>query len=226
MKTVAEEEFGFYGEIQFGLHPVYKTDQLVTVKVELENEEGFYCTSIYASNQVEERKVLWDDLIHHHESPSFKNKAWMVLGDFNEILEGDESSRFDNGGKMPSGMRDFQALILRCRLTDMAYQGPKYTWCNKREEGIICKKLDRVLLNEEALLRFSNAYSVFESGGCSDHMRCKVQLFPPQERIRRPFKYVNDLGSLPSFLPTVKNTGMQQRNYFIPPRLCSGFRKN
>lgn len=185
--------------------PVYKTDQLVTVKVELGNEEGFYCTSVYASNQVEERKVLWGDLIHHHESPSFKNKAWMILGDFNEILEGDESSRFEYGGRMSSGMRDFQALFLRCRLTDMAYQGPKYTWCNKREEGIICKKLDRVLLNEEALLRFSNAYSVFESGGCSDHMRCKVQLFPPQEKIKRPFKYVNALGSLPLFLPMIKD---------------------
>ena len=185
--------------------PVYKTDQLVTVRVEMEDEEGFFCMSIYASNQVEERKVLWEDLIHQHESPSFKNKAWMVLGDFNEILEGDESSSFDNGGRMSCGMRDFKALVLRCRLADMAYQGPRYTWCNKREEGIICNKLDRVLLNEEALLRFSNAYSVFESGGCSDHMRCKVQSFPPRVRIKRPFKYVNALGSLPSFLPMVKD---------------------
>ena len=74
--------------------------------------------------------------------------------------------------RISTGMRDFQRLVLQCQLTDMAYQGPKYTWCNKREDGIICKKLDRVLLNEEALHRFSNAYSIFEPGGCSDHMRC------------------------------------------------------
>lgn len=75
---------------------------------------------------------------------------------------------------------------------------------NKREEGPICKKLDRVLLNNAALLRFSSAYSVFEPGGCSDHMRCKIQIWPPSEKIRRPFKYVNAIGNLPCFLPMVK----------------------
>lgn len=66
----------------------------------------------------------------------------------------------------------------------MAYQGPQYTWCNKREEGIICKKLDRVFLNEEAIIRFSNAYSVFAPGGCSDHMRCKIQLLAPLKKLK------------------------------------------
>ena len=127
----------------------------------------------------------------------------MLMGDFNEILEGEESSRYANTCSIPSGMRDFQSMVYHCHLTDMAYQGPLYTWCNKREEGVICKKLDRVLLNEEAVHRFSNAYSVFEPGGCSDHMRCRVQLFPQSEKIKRPFKYVNVMGSIPSFLPMV-----------------------
>lgn len=87
----------------------------------------------------------------------------------------------------------------------MAYQGPLYTWCNKREEGVICKKLDRVLINEEALYRFRSAYVVFKPGGCSDHMRCKVHLFPPVEKIRKPFKYVNALGSIPGFLSMVQD---------------------
>lgn len=36
--------------------PVYKSDQLVTVLVELNEEEEFYCTSVYASNLMEEGK--------------------------------------------------------------------------------------------------------------------------------------------------------------------------
>ena len=32
-----------------------------------------------------------------------------------------------------------------------------------------------------------------------------MQLFPHREKIKRPFKYVNALGSLPSFLPMVKD---------------------
>lgn len=86
----------------------------------------------------------------------------------------------------------------------MGYQGPLFTWCNKREGGVICKKLDRALLNDVASQRFGGAYSVFEAGGCSDHMRCKIQLLPESEKMRRPFKYVNAFGRLPNFLPMVK----------------------
>lgn len=38
--------------------PVYKMDQLVTCYVALEDEEEFYCTFVYASNLIEEMKVL------------------------------------------------------------------------------------------------------------------------------------------------------------------------
>lgn len=46
----------------------------------------------------------------------------------------------------------------------MGYHGPLFTWCNKREEGLICKKLDRVLINE-VWLHNLKAYCVFEPGG-------------------------------------------------------------
>lgn len=81
---------------------------------------------------------------------------------------------------------------------------PKFIWCNKREEGIICKKLDRVLINDVAIQRFASAFSVFEAGGCSDHLRCKIQVFSPTEKLKKPFKYVNAIGRLPSFLPMIK----------------------
>lgn len=172
--------------------------------MELDKEEAFYCSCVYASNFVEGRRSLWEDLLLHHNSASSKNKAWMILGDFNEILDGTESSTFVNTGRIPSGMREFQSVVLSCQLTDMAYQGPTHTWCNKREEGIVCKKLDRVLLNEVALHRFGNAYSVFEPGERSDHIRIMVQLLPPVEKIKRPFKYINAIGNLPSFLPMMQ----------------------
>lgn len=54
------------------------------------------------------------------------------------------------------------------------------------------------------MLKFANAYSVFEPGGCSDHVRCKIHILQAVEKFRRPFKYVNALRRLPSFLPMVK----------------------
>lgn len=71
----------------------------------------------------------------------------------------------------------------------------------KRDEGIICKNLNRVLLNDVTYIRFANAYSVFEAGGCYEQMRCKVKLIPGTTKIKRLFKYVNATSKLPSFLP-------------------------
>ena len=57
-------------------------------------EEEFLCLFIYAANSIEERKELWDDLRSHYDSPMFKDKNWMLMGDFNEILDGGEHSRY------------------------------------------------------------------------------------------------------------------------------------
>lgn len=95
-------------------------------------------------------------------------------------------------------------MARHCLLTDLGSQGPLFTWCNKREEGLVCKKLNRVLLNDVALLRFSQAYSVFEPGGCSDHLWCRIQLIKENVKIKKPFKYINVIGKLPSFLPMVE----------------------
>lgn len=92
------------------------------------------------------------------------------MGDFSEILEGEEHSRFENHPSIPSGMQDFQELVRISFLEDMAFHRPLFTWCNKREEGLISKKLDRVLKNDLWDQIFPQAFSVFEAGGCSDHL--------------------------------------------------------
>lgn len=72
--------------------PVFKSDQLITCSVRLQNGVEFFRTFIYASNIAEERKVLWRNLCDHNSSQMFTNKAWVLMGDFNEILDGEESS--------------------------------------------------------------------------------------------------------------------------------------
>lgn len=44
------------------------------------------------------------------------------MGDYNEILEEDEHSGFEDSPRIPVGMRDFQEATRYCRLTDMGYQ--------------------------------------------------------------------------------------------------------
>lgn len=127
---------------------------------------------------------------------------WSVQGDFNEILNGVEHSDLDSFHDS-LGMQDFQETVKYCSLLDISYQGPLFTWCNKRENGVICKKLDRTLMNEFWMRSFPQSYCVFEAGGCSDHQRCKIVIKSEIMKPRKPFKFVNALVDMPEFLTVV-----------------------
>lgn len=93
------------------MSPVYKSNQLITCSVLMpEQSEEFVCSFVYASNAMEERKSLWEDLKNHYEAPMFKNKRWIIKGDYNEILEGGEHSEFDISLRILVGMKDFQEV--------------------------------------------------------------------------------------------------------------------
>lgn len=113
------------------------------------------------------------------------------MGDFNEILDAEEHSGFVQSPSLPPGMRDFQDIARHYSLTDMGSHGPLFTWCNKREGALICKKLDRVLINNVWPHNYSQTYCVYEAGGCSDHMRSRVQLAASKPSRKRPFKFIN-----------------------------------
>ncbi|XP_010467312.1 PREDICTED: uncharacterized protein LOC104747378 [Camelina sativa] len=165
------------------LTPVYKTGQLITCSVKLEEEDTeFFSSFVYASNLVDERKVLWEDLRTHRDSPLMRDKPWIIFGDFNETLALEEHSCGANG------------------------PGPLFTWRNKRENDLISKKLDRVLINEAWLAVYPQSYTIFEAGGCSDHSHCRINLVNHGEyrRRRKPFKFVNAMVEMPEFRPLVE----------------------
>lgn len=185
--------------------PVYKSAQMITCSILMPKKtEEIFCSFIYALNTMEERRELWEDLKNHHDAPMINQKKWMLMGDYNEILDGEEHSCFEESPRVSMGMRDFQEVVRYCKLTDMSYHGPRYMWCNRRVEGLICKKLDRVLVNEVWLQSASSSYSVFEPGGCSDHLRCRVQLEKEVERKRKPFKFTNVIAKMKEFNPLMK----------------------
>ncbi|XP_010463164.1 PREDICTED: uncharacterized protein LOC104743817 [Camelina sativa] len=89
--------------------PVFKSGQVVTCSILLlGNTMEFFVSFVYAYNLAEERKELWEDLKSHFDSPLFTNQPWVIVGDFNEILDGAEHSTYDDNPFVTSGMRDFQ----------------------------------------------------------------------------------------------------------------------
>lgn len=180
---------------------VFKSGQMITCLIAWEDFD--FCISfIYASNFSEERKTLWNDIRHLQSSALIQGKPWLLCGDYNEILKMEEHSRVLN--LISPGMRDFQDLVRDCKLMDLGFHGPLYTWCNKRNDGLICKKLDRVLMNGEWSQNFPQSFCVFEPGGCSDHLRGRIHLSSTLSKKRCPFKFTNIIASMSEFLPTIE----------------------
>ena len=167
---------------------------------------------------MEERKELWSDLKAHFDSPIIRNKPWIVFGDFNETLDMVEHSRSHVNPMVSSGMRDFQDTVNYCSITDLAYHGTVFTWSNKRENDVIAKKLDRVLVNDVWLQSYPQAYSVFEAGGCSDHLPCRIHLnvgVIGAVKGRKPFKFVNVLTEMEQFKPLVESHWRETEPLFL-----------
>ena len=153
---------------------------------------------------MEDRRALWEDLKNHQYSPMIRNKPWIVMGDFNETLEVEEHSDHATSPMVSHGMREFQEMVRYCSMIDMSFQGPKFMWTNKRDTELICKKLDRTLVNLAWVQTLPQSHCVFETGGCSDHLRCRIQIRGNVLKLKRPFKFINVVAELHDFLPLVE----------------------
>ncbi|PKU69121.1 hypothetical protein MA16_Dca002391 [Dendrobium catenatum] len=123
-----------------------------------------YISVVYASNNIEERKSLWNQL---SDAIPPRDQPWVILGDFN-------CCRFDNekaGGTSFSTSRlgELNNLVFNCGVHDLSSTGLFYTWYNQRVDTPIHIKLDRVLVNSAFLDYLPSAYYKVEPPLGSDH---------------------------------------------------------
>ncbi|CAA7033435.1 unnamed protein product [Microthlaspi erraticum] len=101
-------------------------------------------------------------------------------------------------------MREFQNLTVDCNLSDLAYIGSLFTWCNNCPMSPVSKKLNRALINADWLSSFPQSFAKFDVGGISDHARCLIHISPQEVGAHKPFKFFNFLADHDEFLPVVK----------------------
>ena len=139
----------------------------------LKDNNYFFCSAIYASNSQVDRRVLWSHL--QMCASRVGSKPWFLLGDFNTTRYASEK----NGGNMctDTAMEEFQDCIFKLELDDMPFNGPLYTWINRRVgDQFIARKLDRSLQNERALDIFPYAVTEVLNPGLSNHCPLIVNL--------------------------------------------------
>ncbi|KAL1202740.1 hypothetical protein V5N11_031369 [Cardamine amara subsp. amara] len=109
------------------------------------HQSAFVVSFVYASNCEIERRSLWEDMTTFSSDQRVVNKAWTILGDFNQALNPEYHSIIDSQ-RINRGTHDFKSCLLDSPLVDLTYKGSTYTWWNMSESNPGAKKIDRVLV--------------------------------------------------------------------------------
>lgn len=112
------------------------------LSVLLGGEDPIKFSFVYAKCLRYERQALWDQLRLHSDI----DIPWLVGGDFNTILRVSEK----RGGLDPDmgSIQDFRECLVENNLSEVAYTGNEFTWCNNKSGNRrIWQRLDRVLGN-------------------------------------------------------------------------------
>ncbi|XP_074291884.1 uncharacterized protein LOC141618698 [Silene latifolia] len=151
---------------------------------DLNTDQCFRATFIYAFNKVEERASLWQDLIRLNVIG-----PWIVLGDFNNVMYANERL-----GKMVKDdeMVPFQSTVNRCDLHDMKSTGSFFTWNNKQPNATrVFSRIDRVLVNGAWLNWNIDWNAHYHPEGDFDHCPCIISCGENFVGKKKAFKFFN-----------------------------------
>ena len=124
---------------------------------------------------------------------------WLVMGDLNEILADNE--KVGRRHRNPQYMQAFRDVIDECKLRDIGFLSPKFTWCNRRHgRERVRERLDHALCTEDWSALFPAVQVHHRVIASSDHMALVVQTLTTHttsHRYRRPVRFEEHWTSLP-----------------------------
>ncbi|XP_031387323.1 uncharacterized protein LOC116200633 [Punica granatum] len=143
-------------------------------------------TFVYASNNMLERRVLWQDL---QALAVNMRHSWVLMGDFNAVKGTEEVKAVGREVVIDQSMRDFSDFMNAAELIDHTSIGCYFTWSNKRQEGFQVRKIDRVLVNEKWFQGDIASTVEFLPPGISDHCPALLKFGEKENAGPKPFKF-------------------------------------
>lgn len=169
----------------------------------LENNDSFLVSFVYAFNSEVPRRSLWSSLLRFKQNYVDGNSSpWVILGDFNVCLNLEEME----GGSVAftKGVLEFKDFLDEAWLCDLKFTGQLLTWWDSSKSKPIFRKLDRVLVNEDWLNNFSSSRVQFLPRGLSDHCPALVYTGSFTEKIFKPFQFFQHIIAAPNFYNIVR----------------------
>ncbi|KAF3642699.1 hypothetical protein FXO38_20978 [Capsicum annuum] len=146
---------------------------------------------VYGNNNLEERKEMWKGIL---QIGALIDVPWCICGDFNTPLHKDDR----RGGNpiVEAETRDFQKAVEDLNLVDMKATGRQFTWTNKH----VWSKIDRVICNEEWVIRYGSITEQFLENNMFDHAPIHIEVAFEQKHSKKPFRFINALTDDDKFL--------------------------
>ncbi|KAL1205541.1 hypothetical protein V5N11_003718 [Cardamine amara subsp. amara] len=137
--------------------------RIIDVKVSLGSLE-FFISFVYGDPVKQLRQVVWDKLV---DIGSFRNDAWLVIGDLNELI--DSSEKLGGPRCEEASFYPFCNMISDCGLREVPSSGNKFSWVGERNKMRIQCRLDRVLGNTDWFHLLPRVHAEYMARIGSDH---------------------------------------------------------
>lgn len=151
-----------------GLAVLWKDSYQIDLKVSC-GSSSFFLTFVYGDLVQAKRREVWDRLVSIGLN---RDEAWMLAGDFNELLSNDEMS----GGaiRSDSSFWDFRNMVQNCKLREIGFTGNCLSWGGWDEKVWVQCRLDRSFENSELFSLFPKASMEYPELWVSDHRPIRI----------------------------------------------------
>ena len=187
---------------EVNLKLIQTDEQFIHVEIySLGQSLKFVALVIYAFNQLDRRKELWNKI---EDIGRNLNGPWIVIGDFNNVL--DSQDRIGGNNVVETKVRDLKTMMSNMGLFEADMKGNHYTWSNKHVVDVIYSRIDRVIGNVDWFQKYQDAsYEVLDPN-ISDHSPIKIGLQIQKPRRVYLFRFINCISKDPSFMQLVASS--------------------
>lgn len=155
---------------QVGISELASMEQEIHVVVSSLTHPPWLLSAIYASLRFAERCLLWENL---EVVAGLHSMPWVIAGDFNEVLMGEE--KFGGNPISMNGALQFQECLDICRMIDIGFSGPRFTWSNCWPlSHLVQERIDRAFVNANWSAIFLEAAVLHLEKLHSNHCPIKV----------------------------------------------------
>ncbi|CAK8531456.1 unnamed protein product [Lathyrus sativus] len=160
-----------------------------------------WMTAIYAMNQLDQRRKLWDDLVYIHNN---QQGPWFLMGDFNNVTK----SMDRIGGNLVTEREyaDLRNLMDHAGLFEKDSTGDYFTWTNKHSVGTIYSKIDHVLGNIDWLQGNTDMNLEILPPSISDHCLLCLSDQKRNRTVHTNFKFTNSVIKVAGYQDIVKQS--------------------